>query len=727
MSITLVDFACDASKALSKLSRTAADSDKGHVESPKLIDFATRIYTIAEDVTRTALFRKLDGFLKQRQRADPKIPEPDTLAEEFPNRIFVTFFDTLAQNIDKPKASSRAQFSETIPDEDDTIGGSKGVSLPVRSIEFCQLLLRFHGAVRHQVRIDAGGLYDLKIADLARQMLLPQPSLSLSEALKLNDITDDGKLILAHAIAKSTWQFYGTKVMNTRWTGDKIRFLAEEGTQGRYSPLHPYVSMLFDGSQATSGAVDLEFVPAEGLVHWAPRIFTLGALLVSIMSNSVLIEHDEKWNWREGFNNQAFWCNQTMSNTAWPSLNIKSELLRKMIREAVEACLSAQVFNRRELTIDERKALLYKRVVWPLEYVIKIAGVQETRACWMAKQPNAAILPSSNARNTGTLMQKSSSRSRSWIDRLVSSQLNYDIRSFYKINTTASRTKIAILDTGYDPDSLFFASLPRQKRIKGWKDFVDGSAAQDMDGHGTHVLSTAMKIAPYADVYVARVTKDDADFTQSRERIAQAVRWAVKEMGVDIVSMSFGWPKEDKSRSISQTIETASTERDGRVLFFAAASNSGGDYAEWFPASHDFVNAIRATTSEGSFDTFNAPPNFSGADVIGTLGVDVLGASRDPENPERSDSGTSFATPIAAAIAALVLDAAKINAQASGGQLNKDTYDTLRTRQGMRKMFFAESMSRKMNERSWYLNADSFCSSAEDTRKTELDHAALHA
>ncbi|KAK0298992.1 hypothetical protein LTR82_018361, partial [Friedmanniomyces endolithicus] len=99
--------------------------------------------------------------------------------------------DTNVQRCSKPRASPRAQFSETILDEDNTIRGSRGVSLPVRSIEFCQLLLRFHGAVRHQVRIDAGELYDLEIADLAKQMLLPQPSLSLSEALKLNDITDD--------------------------------------------------------------------------------------------------------------------------------------------------------------------------------------------------------------------------------------------------------------------------------------------------------------------------------------------------------------------------------------------------------------------------------------------------------------------------------------------------------------------------------------------------------
>ncbi|TKA64916.1 hypothetical protein B0A55_09975 [Friedmanniomyces simplex] len=483
--------------------------------------------------------------------------------------------------------------------------------------------------------------------------------------------------------------------------------------------------MLFDGTRTASSPIDAEFAPAEGLIHWAPRIFTLGALLVSIMSNSPLLDHDDKWDWREGFNNQAFWCNQVMSNPAWPSLSIKSEVLRKTVREAVEACLSSQVFNQPGLAVAERKALLYKRVVWPLEYAVKIAGVQEKRALWMAKHPSTAALPS--GRNTGALLQKSSSRSRNWVERLVSSRLNHEIKAFYKTNPTTSRTKIAILDTGYDPDSLFFSSSARKKRIKAWKDFVVGSAEQDIDGHGTHVLSTAMKIAPSADVYVARVAKNDADFTQSRERIVQAVRWAVNEMGVDIVSMSFGWPKEDKSRSISQAIEIVSTERDERILFFAAASNSGGDYAEWFPASHEFVTAVRATTAEGSFETFNAPPNFSGADVLGTLGVDVTGASRDPENPERSDSGTSFATPIAAAIGALVLDAAKIDARSSNGQLNDRTYETLRTRRGMRKMFCAESMSRKMNERSWYLSADSFCSSAEDARKTELDHAALHA
>ncbi|KAK0935033.1 hypothetical protein LTR29_013353 [Friedmanniomyces endolithicus] len=69
MSVTLVDFACDASKALSKVSRTAADSDKGHVESPKLIDFATRIYTIAEGLEGRAVSdRRITQYLTDLER-----------------------------------------------------------------------------------------------------------------------------------------------------------------------------------------------------------------------------------------------------------------------------------------------------------------------------------------------------------------------------------------------------------------------------------------------------------------------------------------------------------------------------------------------------------------------------------------------------------------------------------------------------------------------------------
>ena len=336
--------------------------------------------------------------------------------------------------------------------------------------------------------------------------------------------------------------------------------------------------------------------------------------------------------------------------------------------------------------------------------------------------------------------------SRTWVNRLVSSRLNHDISALYKTHKSLPRTKIAILDTGYDSDNAFFSNRTHRLADGHWKDFLSNSPAPlDSDGHGTHVLSIAMRIAPSADICVGRIAKNSDDFSNSHQRIAevgvedslsrlktlkkltrlQAINWAVREMNADIISMSFGWPQETESKDISQAIWKAMAKRKDQILFFAAASNSGGDFSEWFPASHQCVTAVRATTYEGEFLGFNPPPDYSDADVIGTLGVDIPGASLDPEQPECEDTGTSFATPIAAAIGALALDAAKFAARSGNDVSQNRTLNALRTLKGMRRLLRADSVSRKMNDRSWYVSANSFCNQSERDRKVVIDYAAL--
>lgn len=87
---------------------------------------------------------------------------------------------------------------------------------------------------------------------------------------------------------------------------------------------------------------------------------------------------------------------------------------------------------------------------------------------------------------------------------------------------THKRIRIAVLDTGYDPDAIFF-SRERKKRLRHWKDYVekDQLHAKDEDGHGTHVLSVLMKVAPAADVFVARVARDSADLQNATENVAK--------------------------------------------------------------------------------------------------------------------------------------------------------------------------------------------------------------
>ena len=108
-----------------------------------------------------------------------------------------------------------------------------------------------------------------------------------------------------------------------------------------------------------------------------------------------------------------------------------------------------------------------------------------------------------------------------WMATLADSPVAKQIMKSYRDDRNLKRVRIAILDTGYDAESLFFQARARALRISMWKDLVGGqSEAIDSDGHGTHVLSLGMKIAPGADVCVVRVASSTEDLAQSATHIA---------------------------------------------------------------------------------------------------------------------------------------------------------------------------------------------------------------
>lgn len=74
-----------------------------------------------------------------------------------------------------------------------------------------------------------------------------------------------------------------------------------------------------------------------------------------------------------------------------------------------------------------------------------------------------------------------------------------------------SRIKIAILDTGLDlghPD--LWARKGRIKDIRIWSNGCNGERnrkAGDSSGHGTHVTTLLLDIAPDCDVYIAKIAE----------------------------------------------------------------------------------------------------------------------------------------------------------------------------------------------------------------------------
>jgi subtilisin family serine protease len=73
----------------------------------------------------------------------------------------------------------------------------------------------------------------------------------------------------------------------------------------------------------------------------------------------------------------------------------------------------------------------------------------------------------------------------------------------------APEIKIAVLDTGVDSKHPFIdEAITRSKRIVCLKSFVqEDPSTEDEFGHGTHITNILLKIAPKAQIYVAKVSK----------------------------------------------------------------------------------------------------------------------------------------------------------------------------------------------------------------------------
>ena len=130
----------------------------------------------------------------------------------------------------------------------------------------------------------------------------------------------------------------------------------------------------------------------------------------------------------------------------------------------------------------------------------------------------------------------------------------------------------------------------------------------------------------------------------------KAIEAAIEE-GVNIISMSFGFPAYDKHlEGIQRAIDKASS---AHILMFCAASNGGGNTSIAYPANQNEVICVNSANGLGSPSEYNPGEAQEGRNLC-ALGEAVK--SSWPKLQLQRKSGTSIATPIAAALAAVLLD-----------------------------------------------------------------------
>jgi subtilisin family serine protease len=233
----------------------------------------------------------------------------------------------------------------------------------------------------------------------------------------------------------------------------------------------------------------------------------------------------------------------------------------------------------------------------------------------------------------------------------------------WDLRTGSSEIKVLIMDDGIQQDHPDLNQLPGN-------DFTgtagDGGPVNGCDRHGTQVAGTisaiinnslgTVGIAPNTPVVSARVFISTIGNpcgntgTAATSWLATALAWG-EAQGVRVTnaSLSLG------ASSTTLDNKYASTRANGIVHFASAGNNSSN--ALGYPSSLPDVNAVSAVTPGGqlaSFSNFNAGLSVAapGTNVYTT---DRTGADGDSGGDYIFQGGTSFSSPYAAGVAALML------------------------------------------------------------------------
>jgi subtilisin family serine protease len=235
-------------------------------------------------------------------------------------------------------------------------------------------------------------------------------------------------------------------------------------------------------------------------------------------------------------------------------------------------------------------------------------------------------------------------------DPLVSKQWHHEtLHTFraWEITTGKPTLSVTVCDTGVDANHV---DLRGNVILPGYNT-VDGSTrSSPVNIHGTAVSGLiAAKannrigvsgIAPSAKILPVRVTNDSAGSAYLSD-LAECVRYGA-DHGAKVHNVSF-------TGSESRTIDAAAKyARDKGSLLFMAAGNQGVDISSTNPNYPSFV-LVGGTTQydkRASFSNYGTP-----IDIVAP-GVTVYTTA--PKNSYTTISGTSFSSPIAAAVGALI-------------------------------------------------------------------------
>jgi len=260
---------------------------------------------------------------------------------------------------------------------------------------------------------------------------------------------------------------------------------------------------------------------------------------------------------------------------------------------------------------------------------------------------------------------------------------------------TGKGSVICVIDTG-------IAQHPDLKdKIIGFQDFVNGKTeAYDDQGHGTHCsgitagsgkASEGKYKGAAPDAQLVGVKVLDRNGSGSFSDVIKGIQWAVEnkdKFKINVISMSLGGPISQPAAKdpVAQAVEKAV---EAGIITCVAAGNSGpGKETVSTPANAEHVITVGALDDKGTvareddtvaYFSSRGPTKFDKLikpDIL-TPGVNITSTQANSDGYV-SMSGTSMATPLAAGVMALAVQAKPDITPAEAKSIAMGTADKLK-------------------------------------------------
>jgi subtilisin family serine protease/subtilisin-like proprotein convertase family protein len=218
----------------------------------------------------------------------------------------------------------------------------------------------------------------------------------------------------------------------------------------------------------------------------------------------------------------------------------------------------------------------------------------------------------------------------------------------YSYPNTAGTVDAYVIDTG-----IRFTHNDFEGRARSGFDAVDGGAADDCNGHGTHVSGTiggsTYGVAKAVNLIGVRVLNCDGEGTTAQ--VVAGIDWVTADHAAGVPAVANMSVGGDVDQAIDDAV--AGSIADG-ITYAVAAGNDDVDACLGSPARAPAAITVGASGPDDERASFS---DFGRCVDIFAPGVDIKSSYYSSDAATETLSGTSMATPHVTGVAALLLSA----------------------------------------------------------------------